>query len=70
MLDPEFADARVAMGEGEAIGGFWVGEAGGVEIEAQAVSPLPNDPAGEMLGLDLVAVHFFFRRTRRRWRGG
>ncbi len=47
------------MRERETIRRLRVGEAGGVEIHAHAVGFRPVDPAFEVFGLDLVAVHLF-----------
>src|ERR1700722_6576532 len=37
VFDPEFADGRVGMREREPVGGLWVREISGVEIEPQAI---------------------------------
>ena len=57
VLDPEFPDALVGMRERKAIGGFGVGEAGGIEVEPHAAALRPADPVDEVRGVDLVAVH-------------
>lgn len=56
VIDPEAADGFVGVGEGKAGGGFRVGEIGGVEIEADRFRFGPIEPAGEVLGLERVAV--------------
>ena len=42
VLDPELADAFVAMGEREAVGRLRMREARRVEIHADAVAPWPS----------------------------
>jgi len=59
MFDPKFANAFIGVGEGEAVGGEGMGEAGGIEIEAEAVFLCPRDPVGKMFRLDFIAIHFF-----------
>ena len=55
VLDPEFADALVVGGQGEAVRGKGMGEEGGVEIEAESLFLRPVDPGGKVLRADLVA---------------
>ena len=59
MLDPEFPDAGIGVAESEAVGGFGMGEAGGVEVDADAQGFGPIDPAGEVFKGDGIAVDFF-----------
>ncbi len=56
MLDPEGAYRRLPVAEGEARVGLRVGEAGGVEVELDALRPRPLDPGLEVLGRDLIAI--------------
>jgi hypothetical protein len=56
VLDPEVADALVGVGEREVVGGLRVREVRRVEVEADAQRLRPVDPAGEVLGPDLVAI--------------
>ncbi len=58
VFHPKLANGRVAVREGEAIGGQGVREAGGVEIEAVTARPGPIHPAGEVTRLDGVALDF------------
>src|SRR5205814_850518 len=45
------------VGESETISGLGMREAGGIEIEAEAVGLRPADPILEVGGVDFVAVH-------------
>ena len=56
VLDPELADARVVAGQGKAVVGQGMREEGGVKVDAVVVLLGPVDPAGKMLGLELVAL--------------
>ena len=57
MLDPEPADARVAMGQSEAVRRLGMGKESGVEVQADAQFGRPVHPALEMRGADLVPLH-------------
>ncbi len=68
VLDPEAADALVAMAQREAVGRLRMREEGGVEIQADALRGRPIHPALEMLGrdvgsLDLLAAVFQINRV-------
>ena len=56
VLDPEFADGRVRVGQGE-VSALGMAEGSGVEIQLHIVFPRPLDPALEMLHVHLVAVY-------------
>src|SRR5439155_3204322 len=57
VLDPELANAYVTMRQGESVSGFRVREKCGIEVQPQAVVFGPINPAAEVLGSKLVAVH-------------
>ncbi len=59
MFDPKLADGLVLVRKGEAIGGVGMREAGGIEVQAEAIGFRPADPIQEVLGFDFVAVHAF-----------
>lgn len=59
MFDPEFADGAVFVGEGEAVSRFGVREAGGVEVQAEALRFRPGNPVLEVVDFDGVAVDLF-----------
>src|SRR5208283_710150 len=59
VLDPELADGLVRVRQRETAGGLGMREAGGIEIHADADGFGPVNPALEMFGADLIAVHFF-----------
>ena len=59
MLDPESPGRGVAVREGVAVVGEWVGEEGGVEVEPVAVGLGPVDPPPEIFDLDRVAFDLF-----------
>ena len=54
MVDPEPPDRTVRMGEGQPVGRHRVGEAGGVEVQAQPQTAGPGHPALEMTGVHRV----------------
>src|ERR1035437_6099255 len=58
MLDPELSNAFIRVRQREAIGGFWMREAGRVEVEAESVFLRPRNPVLEMLRRNFVAVNF------------
>ncbi len=70
VIDPELANARVRVGEREAVGGFRVGEEGGVEIETEIPALCPIDPALEMSDRDFVAIRARSGRRSPRSRRG
>jgi hypothetical protein len=56
VVDPESTDGPVHVRQREAVGSLRVGEAGRVEIQADAELFGPVDPALEVLRLERVAV--------------
>ena len=58
VLDPEPANALVAMRKGETADRVRMGEAGGVEVKPETVLAGPADPVLEVPGFDFVAIHF------------
>ena len=57
VLDPKAADGFIRRGEGAAADDFRMGEAGGVEVEADLEALGPGDPVLEVLRAEGVAVH-------------
>ena len=56
VLDPEAADAGVAMGQRETVGRLGMRKERGVEVQADAQLGRPVDPAPKVLGGDLVPL--------------
>ena len=56
VLDPEFADGGIGIGEGQ-VAALGMAEGGGVEVQLHVVLLGPLDPALEVIDGDLVAVH-------------
>jgi hypothetical protein len=56
VLDPEAADALVAMGQGPAVGRPGMGEVRRVEVQADPPAARPLDPAPEVFRPQLVAL--------------
>ena len=56
VFDPEISYPSIVMREREAVGRLRVGEAGGVEVEAEAAIPRPFNPVAEVLGADGVPI--------------
>jgi hypothetical protein len=56
VVDPKAADARVVMGQREAVGGIGVGEKRGIKIHPDPQRLGPIDPRPKMGRLDPVAL--------------
>ena len=56
VFDPKLPDTAVGVRQREAVGGLGMAEAGGIEVEPHATLLGPGDPAGEVRGVDLIAV--------------
>src|SRR5262245_60145908 len=56
MFDPESSYVLVSMRERIAIGGFRMGEEGGIEIQADVKLFCPSEPPVKMVRLDLVPI--------------
>ena len=59
VFDPEIADARVGMGQGQVVISLGMAKESGVEIKAKAAIPCPIHPRGEVAIFDLIAVGGF-----------
>ena len=57
MLNPEIADALVVVGQGEAVVGFGMTEAGRIKVNAESLFARPIHPVLEMFELKGVPLH-------------
>ena len=64
VLDPEFADVLVRMGQREAVGGFGMSEVGRVKVQADANGFGPGNPVLELLDAQCVAVDLLAAHLR------